>query len=279
MSHSGDDSFFASSSGGDLRSPPGHSRSLAGARAERERAHAHAAARRQYGLPPADPTYRPHGFNVGGGGGGDDSLEFDEDDSAEMYARNSTPVPRGRAGPLFTTANPDAADVDDPDESFPDASFAEEPSFAGGYPDESYGSFEDDPEGIEVDGTEVPEHETTYGESDGSSAAYDPDDDPEAWAERLDELAGVLEMSEVEARALRWGPAVGRERDAADLPLEQFQAVLDHHLETTAWRFEPREAAHPVRVLGRAWVGTRAGERISVEAAQREVQLENGGWR
>lgn len=205
MSHSGDDSFFASSSG-DVRSPPGHSRSLAGARAERERAHA--AARRQYGLPPADPTYRPHGFS-GGGLGADDSLEFDEDDSAELYARNSTPVPRGRGGPLFTTANPDAG----ADDSFPEASFAEEPSFGERYADDSFGSYDDDPEGIEVDGTEVPEHETTYGESDGSSAAYDPDDDPEAWAERLDELAGVLEMSEVEARALRRGPAVARERD------------------------------------------------------------------
>ncbi|KAL1408470.1 hypothetical protein Q8F55_005282 [Vanrija albida] len=261
--HSGDDSLFFDGSSGDLRSPPGHSRSLAAARAERERAHA--AARRQYGLPPADPTYRPHGFSAAAPDA-DDSLEFD-DDSAELYARNSTPVPRGRAGPLFTAANPDA------EESFAAEGYADA-SFAEG----SYESYEEQ-DGIEVDGTEVPEQETTYAESEGSSAAYDPDDDPEAWAERLDELAGVLEMSEVEARALRWGPAVGRERDAPDLAIDDFRAVLDHHLTTTAWRFEPREAAHPVRVLGRAWVGAQAGERVAVDAAARDVLLENGGWR
>lgn len=60
--------------------------------------------------------------------------------------------------------------------------------------------------------------DNTYLESDASSAAFDPDDDPEAWAERLDELAGTLEMSEAEARALRWGPAIGRERDGEQPP-------------------------------------------------------------
>lgn len=56
------------------------------------------------------------------------------------------------------------------------------------------------------------EGDETYPESE-SSAAYDPDEDPEGWAERLDELAGVLEVSEEEARALRWGPAIGLEKD------------------------------------------------------------------
>lgn len=49
-------------------------------------------------------------------------------------------------------------------------------------------------------------------DSDASSLGFHPDDNPEAWAERLDELAGVLEMSEGEARAMRWGPPIGAER-------------------------------------------------------------------
>lgn len=59
---------------------------------------------------------------------------------------------------------------------------------------------------------EEQEGDTTYPDSE-SSAAFDPDEDPEGWAERLDELAGVLEVSEAEARALRWGPAIGLEKD------------------------------------------------------------------
>lgn len=59
---------------------------------------------------------------------------------------------------------------------------------------------------------EEQEGDTTYPESE-SSAAFDPDEDPEGWAERLDELAGVMEVSEAEARALRWGPAIGLEKD------------------------------------------------------------------
>lgn len=48
------------------------------------------------------------------------------------------------------------------------------------------------------------------GMSDTSSAMYDPEADPDAFARRLDELAGVLEMGEQEARAIRWGVAVDR---------------------------------------------------------------------
>lgn len=46
--------------------------------------------------------------------------------------------------------------------------------------------------------------------SDGSSDLYDPDADPEAFAKRLDELAGVLEMNEVEQTALKWDPPIGK---------------------------------------------------------------------
>ena len=53
--------------------------------------------------------------------------------------------------------------------------------------------------------------------SEGSSADYDAEADPEGWAKRLDELAGVLEISEEEARAVRWGPALGPDRDSEHL--------------------------------------------------------------
>lgn len=66
---------------------------------------------------------------------------------------------------------------------------------------------EGDEEEEEEEGEEADE---SYPESEGSSAAFDPDNDPVGFAERLDELAGVLEMGEAEARALRWGPAMGR---------------------------------------------------------------------
>ena len=48
--------------------------------------------------------------------------------------------------------------------------------------------------------------------SDSSSAMFDREADPEGWARRLDELAGVLEVGEEEARAIRWGPTIGKER-------------------------------------------------------------------
>lgn len=68
-----------------------------------------------------------------------------------------------------------------------------------GYPEESFEEYPDND--IELDSYDTE-----------SSNAFDPDEDPEGWAERIDELAGVLEMSEAEARALRWGPAIGAER-------------------------------------------------------------------
>ncbi len=58
--------------------------------------------------------------------------------------------------------------------------------------------------------------EEEYGDGEGSetsSAMFDREGDPEGWAKRLDELAGVLEVGEEEARAVRWGPAIGRQRD------------------------------------------------------------------
>lgn len=47
--------------------------------------------------------------------------------------------------------------------------------------------------------------------SETSSVMFDYDVDPEGFARRLDELAGTLEVGEEEARALRWGPEIGKE--------------------------------------------------------------------
>jgi hypothetical protein len=80
--------------------------------------------------------------------------------------------------------------------------------------------YEDEDGGDEEEGGEEgegEEEEEGGGEDEGeelmsetSSAMFDPDADPEGWGRRLDELAGVLEMGEVEARAIRWGPAIGK---------------------------------------------------------------------
>ncbi|EIW68622.1 hypothetical protein TREMEDRAFT_57164, partial [Tremella mesenterica DSM 1558] len=90
--------------------------------------------------------------------------------------------------------------------------------------------------GEEGEGAEEEEEEAM---SEGSSAEYDPETNPEEWANRLDELAGVLEVGEEEARAIRWGPALGQDRNVPDLPLEEFKALINHHLTTTEWRYTP----------------------------------------
>lgn len=74
---------------------------------------------------------------------------------------------------------------------------------------EEYEGGEDDEEEGEGGGedVEIGDEDESY-ESEGSSAVFDPDNDPAGFAERLDELAGVMEMGEVETRALRWGPSM-----------------------------------------------------------------------
>ena len=64
----------------------------------------------------------------------------------------------------------------------------------------------------EEEEAEEEEMEETEG-SETSSMMFDREGDPEGWARRLDELAGVLEVKEEEARAMRWGPAMGIERE------------------------------------------------------------------
>ena len=65
---------------------------------------------------------------------------------------------------------------------------------------------------VRAEGREDEDEDEYYDEgaeetfSEGSSAVFDADNDPAGFAERLDELAGVLEVREDEARAVRWGP-------------------------------------------------------------------------
>lgn len=79
------------------------------------------------------------------------------------------------------------------------------------YPEQWEGASEAEAEEEEEEGEQ--EEEDAEGDSgdedeatsDTSSAMFDPEADPEGWAIRQDELAGVLEMGEEEARAIRWG--------------------------------------------------------------------------
>nr|KIR86101.1 hypothetical protein I308_03634 [Cryptococcus tetragattii IND107] len=74
--------------------------------------------------------------------------------------------------------------------------------------------------------------------SDGSSDLYDPDADPEAFSKRLDELAGVLEMNEVEQTALKWDPPIGKNHGRHPfLYSSDFKSVIKHYLTTTSWQY------------------------------------------
>ncbi|WVQ83862.1 hypothetical protein IAT38_006006 [Cryptococcus sp. DSM 104549] len=185
---------------------------------------------------------------------------------------HTPPVPREAGGHPY---DPDSSsdlyvnDRSSPADAFPtyaNASGVDE-GFTGDFEGEA-----GEPEGEEM-------YDDEEGLSEGSSGMYDPDADPEAFARRLDELAGVLEMGEVEAKAMRWGPSFNKYHTAPDLPLEDFKALVNHHLAATAWRypssalfaplpgrpsadellpggivpFEGIGDAHPIRVLGKGW--------------------------
>lgn len=117
---------------------------------------------------------------------------------------------------LDTTA--DSSDLTLADESYlagaPGGNAANLTLGSEGLPAAAEVSYEqaDETQDLQQEEEEEQEGDTTYPDSE-SSAAFDPDEDPEGWAERLDELAGVLEVSEAESRALRWGPAIGLEKD------------------------------------------------------------------
>ena len=79
--------------------------------------------------------------------------------------------------------------------------------------DEEEEGGEDDEEGEEE------EEEEYDGSSDTSSALFDPKADPDGFAKRLDELAGVLEVGEEEARALKWGAPMKKQANGEYLSL------------------------------------------------------------
>ncbi|WRT65098.1 uncharacterized protein IL334_002040 [Kwoniella shivajii] len=132
-----------------------------------------------------------------------------------------------------------------------------------GIPVEEQGEEEEDEDG-----------EGSYAASEGSSAQYDPEADPETFARRLDELAGILEISEQESNANKWGiPIINKKNQ--DIPLHDFRSLINLHLTSTEWKYSspallvplPGRTAsfggglpmnhdtviHPIRVLGRGW--------------------------
>jgi len=225
------------------------------------------------------------------------SNKMDESNEGDHYLL-SLPGPSNPCNTFHTPANPVGLGIHpriappnlpEPDESF-EGEWAEGASPA-----------EEEESGEVGEGDEGDEEECEG--SEASSVMFDRDLDPEGWAKRLDELAGVLEMGEEEARALRWGPALGRERDggspllldvsltecgfiAPDLPLEDFRALINHHLTTTEWRYtsptklfppvltrgsaslpffddgllDGASGVHPIRVTGTNWIGRDVGD-------------------
>ncbi|AAW43228.1 hypothetical protein CNBD0960 [Cryptococcus deneoformans B-3501A] len=112
------------------------------------------------------------------------------------------------------------------------------PSFEHGY--EATLDREAEMAGIPVEEADGEVEESYDDASDGSSDLYDPDADPEAFAKRLDELAGVLEMNEVEATALKWDPPIGKDhRHHPHLHSSDFKSLIKHYLTTTSWQYSP----------------------------------------
>jgi hypothetical protein len=79
--------------------------------------------------------------------------------------------------------------------------------------DQAMGQQVGDEEGDEGEDDDEEDEEEDYAASETSSAMYDPDADPEGFARRQDELAGILEIGEEETRALKWGPPLRRLQD------------------------------------------------------------------
>lgn len=122
-----------------------------------------------------------------------------------------------------------------PDLGDQSSSYEYNPNASGAYDEEvtqEEGDDEDEEgegEGAEREGEgEGVEDEDGDAVSEGSSADYDRVNDPEVYAKRLDGLAGVLEMREDEARAIKWGPSIGRERDGELAPTALYSTILSH---------------------------------------------------
>lgn len=113
-------------------------------------------------------------------------------------------------------SHPFPRNLPDPNESYEYALPGTSPAAPGAEADDEEGDEDEEvgdeeEEEAEESGDEEEEGEEDGTGSEGSSILFDRDMDPEGWAKRLDEIAGVLEMNEVENRAIRWGPAIGRQ--------------------------------------------------------------------
>lgn len=140
------------------------------------------------------------------------------------------PVGLGIDPPPPSSALPDPADVyhshadhhigHQPRQNQRHASPGPDASFGSSAPDEAADREEDD-EDDDEDGSGEDEEEEEEGDgmSETSSAMYDPATDPEGFSRRLDELAGVLEMGEEEARAMRQGPMIGKAKKGVSVLL------------------------------------------------------------
>jgi hypothetical protein len=132
-----------------------------------------------------------------------------------MSADDSFFNPRGARAPLYLPRPPtgDESDVS-ADATFFGRHHPEEPEEGAeeGLTADSRAEVEAYRQQVRAEGREDEDEDEYYDEgaeetfSEGSSAVFDADNDPAGFAERLDELAGVLEVREDEARAVRWGP-------------------------------------------------------------------------
>ena len=199
-----------------------------------------------------------------------------EESNSLSPVRSNRQAPTAMAGVHGATSSPNPAD--------PDSSWYEYPDVSGVQAETSNQEFQAGDMTAETDDNEGQVKEGGEGEQDAksetSSVMFDYDVDPEGFARRLDELAGTLEVGEEEARALRWGPAIGKEGKGqcqshhqarwADpvaplLSTTDFKALVNHHLDTTEWRYTQNNdgtvegrggapggqmASHPIKVLG-----------------------------
>ncbi|WVW78802.1 hypothetical protein I302_100764 [Kwoniella bestiolae CBS 10118] len=161
-----------------------------------------------------------------------------------------------------------------------------------------YAQHEEQDEEAEGEGEE--EEEGSYEASESSSAQYDPEADPEGFAQRLDELAGVLEIGEEESKAIRWGlPISKKQKRGPGLPLNEFRKLINHHLNSTEWKYTSSTPSvllipgrsgdilpiggglmdlgdvHPIRVLGRGW--TEKDDWLEMDSGSEGMQVEPMG--
>jgi hypothetical protein len=180
----------------------------------------------------------------------------------------------------------------------PDSSWYEYPDVSGTHADAqisagasgvTHEDEEEEEEEREEEEEEVEREEEASAKSETSSVMYDPEVDPEGFARRLDELSGTLEVGQEEARALRWGPAIGVKDDGESYPpvsmiqpdslapllsIADFKTLVNHHLDNTDWKYEGSQdgpmvdargfggvTSHPIRVMGPTRVeANRLGE-------------------